>query len=100
MTLFRHTLYLLFKYRYKVQTRRNFSSILRQTYDLELSTLAECKMDFFFNKMWQASNELRVKEWPQILRVLRRQLKKELQCCVKATIIWEQNLAKIASFRF
>ena len=58
------------------------------------------KWIFFFNKMWQASNELRVKEWPQILRVLRRQLKKELQCCVKATIIWEQNLAKIASFRF
>ena len=88
MTLFRHTLYLLFKYRYKVQTRRNFSSILRQTYDLELSTSAECKMDFFFfNKMWQSSNELRVKEWPQILRVLRRQLEKELQCCVKAIII-------------
>ena len=87
MNLFRHTLYLLFKYRYKVQTRRNFSSILRQTYDLELSALAECKMDFFFNKMWQASNELRVKEWPQILRVLRRQLEKELQCCVKAIII-------------
>ena len=58
------------------------------------------KWIFFFNKMWQASNELRVKDWPQILRVLRRQLKKELQCCVKATIIWEQNLAKIASFRF
>ena len=48
MTLFIHTLYLLFKYRYKmVQTKGNFSSILRQTYDLELSLLAEYKMDFF-----------------------------------------------------
>ena len=31
-----------------VQTKGNFSSILRQTYDLELSTLAEYKMEFFF----------------------------------------------------
>ena len=49
MILFIHTLHLLFKYRYKmVQTKGNFSSILRQTYDLELSTLAEYKMEFFF----------------------------------------------------
>jgi len=47
MPLFIHTLYLLFKYRYKVQTRGNFSSILHQTYALELSTLAEYKMAFF-----------------------------------------------------
>ena len=79
MTIFIHTLYLLFKYRYKmVQTKGNFSSILRQTYDLELSTLAEYKMNFFPNEMRQASKDLWVKEWPQILRVLRRQLKKEL----------------------
>ena len=59
MTLFIHTLYLLFKYRYKmVHTKRNFSSILPQTYDLELSTLAEYKMDFFPNKMRQASKYL------------------------------------------
>ena len=47
MILLIHTLYLLFKYRYKVQTRANFCSILRQMYDLELSTLAEYKMGCF-----------------------------------------------------
>ena len=84
-----------------VQTKGNFSSLLRQTYDLELSTLAECKMEFFF--LQNAASIKRVMSKgvaTNILRVLRRQLKKELQCCVKATIIREQNLAKIASFHF
>ena len=91
MTLFIHTLYLLntVKYRYKmVQTKGNFSSILRQTYDLELSRLAEYKMEFFF--LQNAASIKRVMSKgvaTNILRVLRRQLEKELQCCVKAIII-------------
>lgn len=72
MTLFIHTLYLLFN---------------RQTYDLELYTLAEHKMEFFFQQNAASINRVMSKGVATNPAGLKKETKEELQCCVKATII-------------
>ena len=69
-------------------------------YDLELYTLAEHKMEFFFQQNAASINRVMSKGAATNPAGLKKETKEELQCCVKATIIWEQNLAKIESFRF